>query len=128
MAARRAAGDAPRADRMGGTAPSFMATRASVRCSTPMWLSCRAFASRRECSRLFLARGVNGRCPAGYAPGLALWPAAARDRRRRAIGLFGQAGRFPRQASGARSEEHTSELQSRPHLVCRLLLEKKKKK
>src|SRR5256884_2894164 len=29
---------------------------------------------------------------------------------------------------GARSEEHTSELQSRLHLVCRLLLEKKKKK
>src|SRR5690554_7589245 len=27
-----------------------------------------------------------------------------------------------------RSEEHTSELQSRPHLVCRLLLEKKKQK
>src|SRR5690554_6992938 len=26
---------------------------------------------------------------------------------------------------GSRSEEHTSELQSRPHLVCRLLLEKK---
>src|SRR5690554_7696257 len=32
----------------------------------------------------------------------------------------GNAGRL------ARSEEHTSELQSRPHLVCRLLLEKKK--
>src|SRR5215813_8577149 len=32
------------------------------------------------------------------------------------------------QAPSARSEEHTSELQSRPHLVCRLLLEKKKKK
>src|SRR3989442_7428646 len=30
----------------------------------------------------------------------------------------------PEQAE--RSEEHTSELQSRPHLVCRLLLEKKK--
>src|SRR5687768_18007492 len=29
---------------------------------------------------------------------------------------------------GPRSEEHTSELQSRLHLVCRLLLEKKKKK
>src|SRR5690554_7341443 len=28
--------------------------------------------------------------------------------------------------SPIRSEEHTSELQSRPHLVCRLLLEKKK--
>src|SRR5690554_7000263 len=31
-------------------------------------------------------------------------------------------------SAGARSEEHTSELQSRPHLVCRLLLEKKKKR
>src|SRR2546422_3780968 len=31
-------------------------------------------------------------------------------------------------AGYARSEEHTSELQSRLHLVCRLLLEKKKKK
>src|SRR5687768_18259729 len=30
--------------------------------------------------------------------------------------------------SSYRSEEHTSELQSRLHLVCRLLLEKKKKK
>src|SRR3712207_7351454 len=29
---------------------------------------------------------------------------------------------------GRRSEEHTSELQSRQYLVCRLLLEKKKKK
>src|SRR5437870_1711866 len=29
--------------------------------------------------------------------------------------------------TGDRSEEHTSELQSRGHLVCRLLLEKKKK-
>src|SRR2546422_5137768 len=31
-------------------------------------------------------------------------------------------------SSRTRSEEHTSELQSRLHLVCRLLLEKKKKK
>src|SRR2546422_2313476 len=30
--------------------------------------------------------------------------------------------------AATRSEEHTSELQSRLHLVCRLLLEKKKKK
>src|SRR2546427_9305382 len=30
--------------------------------------------------------------------------------------------------AGARSEEHTSELQSQSNLVCRLLLEKKKKK
>src|SRR5690625_6235340 len=36
-----------------------------------------------------------------------------------------QGGRF-RRAFLERSEEHTSELQSRGHLVCRLLLEKKK--
>src|SRR6266498_6158456 len=40
----------------------------------------------------------------------------------------GRACRCPaRRWSSPRSEEHTSELQSRPHLVCRLLLEKKKK-
>src|SRR2546422_1645023 len=45
---------------------------------------------------------------------------AARVPRRRAA--------LRRPARHARSEEHTSELQSRLHLVCRLLLEKKKKK
>src|SRR5258707_12476797 len=39
--------------------------------------------------------------------------------------LCGEAGR-PCRAGSARSEEHTSELQSRQYLVCRLLLEKKK--
>src|SRR5690625_6576250 len=34
-------------------------------------------------------------------------------------------GLVPRANRGIRSEEHTSELQSRGHLVCRLLLEKK---
>ena len=33
---------------------------------------------------------------------------------------------YPARLAQQRSEEHTSELQSRPHLVCRLLLEKKK--
>src|SRR3712207_6916747 len=32
----------------------------------------------------------------------------------------------PARVAGVRSEEHTSELQSRQYLVCRLLLEKKK--
>src|SRR3712207_8010516 len=41
-----------------------------------------------------------------------------RSRRRSVLGLLG--GDLPR------SEEHTSELQSRQYLVCRLLLEKKK--
>src|SRR5687768_17654824 len=39
----------------------------------------------------------------------------------------GRAPPRPRDLGRARSEEHTSELQSRLHLVCRLLLEKKKK-
>src|SRR5437870_7972126 len=38
------------------------------------------------------------------------------------------ASRGPSCCATWRSEEHTSELQSRGHLVCRLLLEKKKKK
>src|SRR5436305_11932256 len=37
----------------------------------------------------------------------------------------GAMARFHGSAPWHRSEEHTSELQSRPHLVCRLLLEKK---
>src|SRR5690554_7499205 len=41
--------------------------------------------------------------------------------------LGGSIGRtLNKNISIGRSEEHTSELQSRPHLVCRLLLEKKK--
>src|SRR5436305_4529255 len=43
---------------------------------------------------------------------------------------FDRVGRgHPENLAGRRrSEEHTSELQSRPHLVCRLLLEKKKQR
>src|SRR5687768_17690886 len=43
-------------------------------------------------------------------------------------GLFATATLRAAQIEFFRSEEHTSELQSRLHLVCRLLLEKKKKK
>src|SRR5256884_5374007 len=46
------------------------------------------------------------------------------------IGLYDELERISGQSCGlhrTRSEEHTSELQSRLHLVCRLLLEKKKK-
>src|SRR3712207_7674288 len=54
-----------------------------------------------------------------------------RDRVRRAGRRRGRGSpRLPGQGGGprGRSEEHTSELQSRQYLVCRLLLEKKKKK
>src|SRR5438876_2937766 len=58
-------------------------------------------------------------------------PGASRSRARRACP--GPSSRRTRGGSGharraLRSEEHTSELQSPVHLVCRLLLEKKKKK
>src|SRR3989442_15414917 len=45
-----------------------------------------------------------------------------RRQRRPHAGCHGRGEHLAQQ----RSEEHTSELQSRPHLVCRLLLEKKK--
>src|SRR5439155_26459643 len=48
--------------------------------------------------------------------------------RRRGLPPLGVRGGFavPQRGIRARSEEHTSELQSRGHLVCRILLEKKK--
>src|SRR2546422_1715913 len=46
----------------------------------------------------------------------------------REIGRRGLAQAVAHQVVPVRSEEHTSELQSRLHLVCRLLLEKKKTK
>src|SRR3712207_6954689 len=44
------------------------------------------------------------------------------------VGAVVDPGVRPLAVVGDRSEEHTSELQSRQYLVCRLLLEKKKKK
>src|SRR2546429_3025834 len=49
-------------------------------------------------------------------------PGPARSQRRPRTTCTGQSS----SRNGKRSEEHTSELQSRLHLVCRLLLEKKK--
>src|SRR5205809_6001284 len=53
----------------------------------------------------------------------------SRMRRRRIAATAASCLRSSRRscAAASRSEEHTSELQSRLHLVCRLLLEKKKK-
>src|SRR3989442_9915248 len=79
---------------------------------------------RQTCFRLF--RSSDSRRPrsdarelgadAGPAP---LLPSSPLDWHAKRVGK--------REEGELRSEEHTSELQSRPHLVCRLLLEKKKK-
>src|SRR2546426_6842064 len=65
--------------------------------------------------------GCGGRGP---GPVLRKRPRGARW----APGRRWDAGRPDRAPTGLRSEEHTSELQSPCNLVCRLLLEKKKKK
>src|SRR5438445_5769634 len=44
------------------------------------------------------------------------------------VSIFPPPSSVKRTLAGIRSEEHTSELQSRQYLVCRLLLEKKKKR
>src|SRR2546422_6218357 len=66
-------------------------------------------------------------------PRSTLFPYTTLFRSRAEIGdlfVIFQSGAYARSASPlgflSRSEEHTSELQSRLHLVCRLLLEKKK--
>src|SRR3712207_8443133 len=66
----------------------------------------------------------SARCGAAR-PGGRWRPASARGSRR-ASGSPPARGADGR-AAGSRSEEHTSELQSRQYLVCRLLLEKKNK-
>src|SRR3712207_7231351 len=74
-----------------------------------------------------------GGCPAGCSrgalqqPGQHLLGAVQVVGGRRGRGVLVAAADGPGERD-VRSEEHTSELQSRQYLVCRLLLEKKKKK
>src|SRR3712207_8650578 len=56
----------------------------------------------------------------------ATWLAVACEPRHTRRPRTGRCGGARREDRMARSEEHTSELQSRQYLVCRLLLEKKK--
>src|SRR3712207_8984747 len=68
-----------------------------------------------------VARGHVGERPLVQDPGARAYVV------RRVGREAGAARKRPGQSGAARSEEHTSELQSRQYLVCRLLLEKKKK-
>src|SRR3712207_7682178 len=77
-----------------------------------------------------LFRSVQGDAPARVRRGAAAPPAAPAGRAGplRSPALEGRRGRGAARHErrvGQRSEEHTSELQSRQYLVCRLLLEKK---
>src|SRR5438105_6746202 len=79
--------------------------------------SCFVYGSgRRRDLPSFPTRRSSDLLPSPYR----VWP-----RRRLRVGAGRVPGRCPRATRG-RSEEHTSELQSRVELVCRLLLEKKK--
>src|SRR2546422_5434100 len=74
----------------------------------------------RSCSSCARRRYPRAECaPAEIFPRAPTRSAASRVRTQRIELVLGE--KFPQ-----RSEEHTSELQSRLHLVCRLLLEKKK--
>src|SRR5207253_6344427 len=91
-------------------------------------------AARAGSSRLACKRGEAGRAGAATSRGASQAVASSRDaaRRSRLMGpprrrwRSATVGIVPPHGGKTRSEEHTPELQSRGHLVCRLLLEKKK--
>src|SRR2546422_7402761 len=75
----------------------------------------------RVCQLPHAPRARAGRAPGAVAGTASRDESSMSDRARAQVTT-------PEALPDERSEEHTSELQSRLHLVCRLLLEKKKKK
>src|SRR2546429_110988 len=91
--------------------------------------SCLAAQAKDEAS---LLDGLSFACAAGNSCLAEVFAACARTNRLRVTGRLKNKATSRRKnrrvnTDPPRSEEHTSELQSRLHLVCRLLLEKKKK-
>src|SRR2546422_1747443 len=94
----------------------------------------RATTSARRARRR--SRSSRSRWPTGSRTSRRRWPVASTSTASRHASPFSsmstttssRRSRSSAPGGGCRSEEHTSELQSRLHLVCRLLLEKKKKK
>src|SRR3712207_7656816 len=76
---------------------------------------------------LFRSRGRGAGGSHGLSPCLLLSPHRSESRLISASRPFLSPRALASSGMGWRSEEHTSELQSRQYLVCRLLLEKKKK-
>src|SRR5690625_2270452 len=111
------------------------AAASPIACRPAVWSTRPGPACTRGCAGRLRLRGL----PTGSAhPRDAAWGRAKHFRRTGAVVRHGRPRWHqcwqPANASRhlpddpIRSEEHTSELQSRGHLVCRLLLEKKKKK
>src|SRR6266498_4508011 len=88
---------------------------------------CRASSARATPSAR-RPRIVTGRSVGPVGSLAAFVPRVGSDLASHGFGPVFFSGRYQVNPLVKRSEEHTSELQSRPHLVCRLLLEKKKKK
>src|SRR5690625_7098308 len=83
-----------------------------------------AGAPRAEPRQSLLAKAVLDQAQRGIEAAAPATAAMVKKRRREEVACIIMA--IAAVAGAARSEEHTSELQSRGHLVCRLLLEKKK--
>src|SRR5690606_40030090 len=81
-------------------------------------------AAQHELAQDFLKAGMLDRAEAAYEAVLDTRYAVPAVRA--LIRIYESEHDWPRAVDAVRSEEHTSELQSRENLVCRLLLEKKK--
>src|SRR5690625_7090976 len=94
---------------------------ASKKCVSELDTMVKRFNLKRDETYHFVTQGIaDGRLSAAGMGAARIMPAQRR---------FGRAITTPvprDEVVAQRSEEHTSELQSRGHLVCRLLLEKKK--
>src|SRR5205809_5200960 len=103
-----------------GPSDRTIASSVAAACSSKLKLRQNRLRSARPHARL--TRLPNGACSTSCIP-----PASSKKRSSTSVSCVGIT---PRKETLVleRSEEHTSELQSRLHLVCRLLLEKKKKK
>src|ERR1035438_5020100 len=95
---------------------SMLAPLASTPCNCALAASIRVHVACAEAFAIFTA-----------APEV-VWKSSIRAPCRSADPVAVSGAGAPVQVTANRSEEHTSELQSLRHLVCRLLLEKKKKK
>src|SRR5947207_11491968 len=90
----------------------------SLHDALPIWRG------RRRCTRAASAAPRRARLRAPASPG---GPRPPTGRAPTRAAVWDRGAPAPRRTDAPRSEEHTSELQSHSDLVCRLLLEKKKK-